>query len=305
MCNPQRVWVLGAGSMGSGIAQLAAQAGHAVCLYGAQAPAIERAMRAIAADLDGAVSRGKLSAEQRQDILARISPSSDLAAGQGSSIVIEAIVGDLSAKQALLRSVEALVDEDALLLSNTSSISVTAIAAALRHPERMAGWHFFNPPARMKLVAIIPGVQTATSVAEVLQALSLAWGKTAVVAPHAPGFIVNRVARPSYYAEAWRLLAERAAPASVIDTLMQQAGGFALNEAADLVSWNAVRSADIDVAMRLGTAYPRGPLAWGRTLGASRVFRVLRHLFDHYGDARYRIAPKLSNAHWSGVALDV
>ena len=497
-----RVWVLGAGSMGAGIAQLAAQAGHDVCLYDAQPPALERALAAIAADLDGAVSRGKLGPERRGEILGRIRPAADLEAGRGSGIVVEAIIEDLGAKQDLLRRIEPLVADDALLLSNTSSLSVTAIAAALARPQRVAGWHFFNPAVRMKLVEIIPGMQTDTAVVDALRALSRSWGKTAVAAPNVPGFIVNRVARP-YYAEAWRLLAERAAPAPAIDALLRQAGGFALgpfelmdlighdvnlavtesvfratgfdsryapalmqqelvragrlgrksghgvyrhgpdaaapgfatvapasgipvvrhaaapgllgsllerlrgagvpletdsrlpdetlavggsriattdgrtaahraavesqpalilldtaldlartpllgaaptaaatpdraafaaaldaagvrlveladvaglvvmrvvaglvNEAADLASWNAVAAADIDLAMQLGTAYPRGPLAWGRSLGAARVHTVLRHLSDHYGDARYRIAPRLSESRWSGAALD-
>lgn len=240
--NPQildastRVAVIGAGSMGAGIAQLAAQAGHAVCLHDAQPGAAARGRERIAADLDGAVKRGRLSADERAAILARVTVTEAIEALAGCGLAVEAIVEKLEPKQALFRRLQELLGPEAVLATNTSSISVTAVAQGLAHPQRLIGWHFFNPATRMKLVEIIRGVETDAALLPALHALSRAWGKTAVDAPNAPGFLVNRVARP-YYAEGLRLLAERIAPAPAIDRLLREAGGFALGpfELIDLI----------------------------------------------------------------------
>ena len=230
------VAVIGAGSMGAGIAQLAAQSGHAVRLHDAQSGAASAAVLRIAADLEGAVKRGRLSGDGLAAILQRIKVADSLEALAGSDLVVEAIVERVDAKQGLFRKLEDVVGPDAVFATNTSSISITAVAQGLKHPSRLIGWHFFNPATRMKLVEIIHGVETDPSLAPMLHVLSAAWGKTSVDAPNAPGFIVNRVARP-YYAEGLRLLAERIAPASVIDRLLREAGGFALGpfELMDLI----------------------------------------------------------------------
>jgi 3-hydroxybutyryl-CoA dehydrogenase len=230
------VAVIGAGSMGGGIAQLAAQAGHEVRLYDAQEGAAGRAIERIAADLAGAVQRGKLDEEQKAKVLARITPAADLQALEGCGLVVEAIIEKLEPKQQLFRQLEEVLDPTAVLATNTSSISVTAIAQGLVHPQRVVGWHFFNPAPRMKLVEIIRGLETDPSLVAEMHALSRAWGKTPVDAPNAPGFIVNRVARP-FYAEGLRLLGERIAPQEAIDRLVREAGGFALGpfELIDLI----------------------------------------------------------------------
>ena len=230
------VAVIGAGSMGAGIAQLAAQSDHGVRLHDAQAGAAAAALVRIAADLDGAVKRGKLQPAERDAVLARIEVSEAIEALSGCGLVVEAIVERLDVKQGLFRQLESVLGPDAVLATNTSSISITAVAQGLQHPQRLIGWHFFNPATRMKLVEIIPGIETDPALVPALQALSRAWGKTAVNAPNAPGFIVNRVARP-YYAEGLRLLAEGLAPAPAIDRLMVEAGGFALGpfELMDLI----------------------------------------------------------------------
>jgi 3-hydroxybutyryl-CoA dehydrogenase len=230
------VAVIGAGSMGAGIAQLAAQSGHAVRLHDTQAGVAAKALVRIAADLDRAVSRGKLAAAERDATLARIAAVDSLDALAGCGLVVEAIVERLEAKQALLGALEARLGAEAVLATNTSSISITAVAQGLQHPQRLIGWHFFNPATRMKLVEVIAGVETDTALARAMHALSRAWGKTSVDAPNTPGFIVNRVARP-YYAEGLRLLAERIAPAAAIDRLMREAGGFAMGpfELMDLI----------------------------------------------------------------------
>ena len=231
-----RVAVIGAGSMGAGIAQLSAQSGHAVQLHDAQAGAAAAALVRIAADLEGAVKRGKLPPDARDAVLARISVADTLAALAGCGLAVEAIVERLDVKQGLFRELEAVLGVDAVLATNTSSISITAVAQGLQRPQQLVGWHFFNPPTRMKLVEVIPGVETAPALVEAMHTLGRAWGKTSVDAPNAPGFIVNRVARP-YYAEGLRLLAERIAPVPAIDRLLREAGGFALGpfELMDLI----------------------------------------------------------------------
>ncbi len=228
--------VIGAGSMGAGIAQLAAQSGHGVRLHDAQAGAAAAALLRIGADLDGAVKRGRLQGDERDAVLARITVAETLESIEGCGLVVEAIVERLDVKQGLFRSLENVLGPQAVLATNTSSISITAVAQGLQHPQRLIGWHFFNPATRMKLVEIIPGVETDPALVPAMHALSKAWGKTSVDAPNAPGFIVNRVARP-YYAEGLRLLAERIAPAPAIDKLMTEAGGFALGpfELMDLI----------------------------------------------------------------------
>ena len=230
------VAVIGAGSMGAGIAQLAAQSGHLVRLHDAQSGAAAAARLRIGADLDGAVARGKLEPAERDAVLARITVADSIDALAGCGLVVEAIVERLDVKQAVFRQLEAVLGADAVLATNTSSISITAVAQGLAHPGRVIGWHFFNPPTRMKLVEVIAGVETDAALVPQMHALSKAWGKTSVDAPNAPGFIVNRVARP-YYAEGLRLLAERIAPAPAIDRLMREAGGFALGpfELMDLI----------------------------------------------------------------------
>ena len=231
--------VIGAGSMGAGIAQLAAQSGHGVRLHDAQAGAAAAALLRIGADLDGAVKRGKLQPDERNTVLARITVAEtleSLESLEGCGLVVEAVVERLDVKQGLFKSLEKVLGPQAVLATNTSSISITAVAQGLQHPQRLIGWHFFNPATRMKLVEIIPGVETDPALVSAMHALSKAWGKTSVDAPNAPGFIVNRVARP-YYAEGLRLLAERIAPAPAIDKLMTEAGGFALGpfELMDLI----------------------------------------------------------------------
>ena len=230
------VAVIGAGSMGAGIAQLAAQCGHAVRLFDAQPGAADNGVKRIALDLDGAVKRGKMEPAVRDRTLDRITVAAGIEALAGCGLVVEAIVERLEVKQGLFRQLEALISSDAVLATNTSSISVTAVAQGLDHPQRLIGWHFFNPATRMKLVEIIPGLETDPALVPAMHALSKAWGKTSVDAPNTPGFIVNRVARP-YYAEGLRLLAETLAPAPAIDKLMREAGGFAMGpfELMDLI----------------------------------------------------------------------
>ena len=301
------VAVIGAGSMGAGIAQLAAQSGHAVRLHDAQAGAADAALTRIAADLDGAVKRGKLAADERDAVLARIGVAASVEALAGCGLAIEAIVERLDIKQTVFRALEAALGPAAVLATNTSSISITAVAQGLAHPERLIGWHFFNPATRMKLVEVIPGVETDPALVPAMHALSKAWGKTSVDAPNAPGFIVNRVARP-YYAEGLRLLAEGLAPAPAIDRLMREAGGFAMGpfELMDLIGLDVNLSVTESVFQ--ATAYdPRyAPhLIQQELVRSGRYGRKSgRGFYDHRKDAAAPVIATVAPAALSGGTLD-
>jgi 3-hydroxybutyryl-CoA dehydrogenase len=221
--SPVPVLVVGAGIMGAGIAQVAAQAGHAVMLYDTREGAAAQAKTQLQATLDGLVAKGKLGADAAAAALARISPVGTLAEAADAGLVVEAIVEKLDVKRGLFRDLEALVGDDCVLATNTSSISVTAIANGLKRPQRLVGMHFFNPVPLMKLVEVVSGLQTASEVAQAIFDLSKAWGKTPVHARSTPGFIVNRIARP-YYAETLALLQEQAACPAVLDACLRAVG---------------------------------------------------------------------------------
>jgi len=229
------IGVIGAGVMGAGIAQVAAAAGHEVLLIDAVPDAVERARSAIDKDLQGGVRRGKLAADEAQATLARLRPAqwNDLGS---CALVIEAIAEDLEAKRTLLARLQQVVPSDCIIATNTSSLSITAIAAGSRHPERVVGMHFFNPPARMKLVEVVSGVETLPEVARTVFDTAEAWGKKAATAKSTPGFIVNRIARP-FYGEAWMVLSENAASPATLDAIVRDCGGFPMGpfELMDLI----------------------------------------------------------------------
>jgi 3-hydroxybutyryl-CoA dehydrogenase len=230
------VAVLGAGAMGAGIAQVAAQAGHRVLLYDARTGAAEDARRKLAATLERLVAKGKLPAHEASAIVGRVEPIHTPGACVSAKLVVEAIVEDLDAKRQLLNDLEVVVAPDAILASNTSSLSITALAAGMKHPGRIAGMHFFNPAPLMPLVEVVRGLATDPAVIDTLHATAAAWGKTPVLAASTPGFIVNRCARP-FYGEALRLIAEGAATPATIDALLRDAGGFRMGpfELMDLI----------------------------------------------------------------------
>lgn len=230
------VGVIGAGTMGAGIAQVAAQAGHPVLIYDATDGAVEAGLTRTAEGLERQVARGKMSAADRDALLERIRPASDFEALAPAGLVVEAIIEDLEVKREVFTRLEGICAEQSILATNTSSLSITAIGAALQRPERLLGMHFFNPAPVMKLVEVVSGAATAGSVAETVHATASAWGKSPVYARSSPGFIVNRVARP-FYAESLRLLESGAADVATVDTLMKEAGGFRMGpfELMDLI----------------------------------------------------------------------
>ena len=236
LTKDKAVVVIGAGTMGSGIAEVAAVAGHTVYLRDANDAAIERGLGMIRASLDKRVARGKLDSAVRDAVLARVRPTMPDGALAGVGLVIEVIYEDLEAKVKALSALEPQLAPDAIVATNTSSLSVTALAGRLARPERVVGMHFFNPATVLPLVEVVSGHATAPEVADTIFATALAWGKTPVRCRSTPGFIVNRVARP-FYGEALRLLQEQAASPATLDAVMRESGGFRMGpcELMDLI----------------------------------------------------------------------
>lgn len=216
--------------MGAGIAQLAAAAGHKTILYDTDSQALTRATGGIDKNLARSVEKGRMSVDDAALVRNRVAcvggePDSGLDALADCGFVIEAIVENLEAKQTLFARLEAIVAGDAVLATNTSSLSITAIARGLQRPERLLGVHFFNPPTVLPLVEIVPGLATSRDVTNFARALIDGWGKTTVIAADTPGFIVNRIARP-FYGEALRIFEEGIADMATIDWAMREIGGF-------------------------------------------------------------------------------
>ncbi|MFZ3289859.1 MAG: 3-hydroxyacyl-CoA dehydrogenase PaaH [Telluria sp.] len=230
------VAVIGSGAMGSGIAQVAAAAGYCVKLFDTRPEAVDKAIADIGKVYGKLVEKGRMSGADADAARARLSGVASLDQVAGAALVIEAIVENLDVKRGLFAELEAIVGDDCILATNTSSISVTAIAAKLRLPQRLVGMHFFNPVPLMALVEVISGLATAQQVADTVHATAAAWGKSPVHAKSTPGFIVNRVARP-FYGEALRLLLEQAADPATLDAVMREAGGFRMGpfELMDLI----------------------------------------------------------------------
>jgi 3-hydroxybutyryl-CoA dehydrogenase len=220
--NIKTIGVAGAGAMGAGIAQVFAQTGYDVILFDLSSAQLDKAKADIETNLSGAVAKGKLSEQSKTEALSKIKYTGDINTLK-AGLIIEAIVEKLEAKQTLFIKLAAINTADTIFASNTSSLPITQIAAGIPNPGRVIGMHFFNPAHIMKLVELIPAVETSIEVLDTMKALTIKIGKTLVVAKDSPGFIVNRVAR-QYYVESLRLLEERVAPFETIDALMESAG---------------------------------------------------------------------------------
>ena len=225
MNNHITITVLGAGSMGTGIAQVAATAGHKVVLYDTNPEALKKAQAFILKMLNRSAEKGRISDQDAKAIFGRLYLAEDLEAAKDSDLVIEAIIENLEIKQSVFKKLETIVNEKCILASNTSSLSIASIAAACTHPGRVVGIHFFNPAPLMKLVEIIPAIQTDTAVLTTARTWIDEMGKLTVLAKDTPGFIVNRVARP-FYGEALRIYEEGIAKPATIDWAMTEIGGF-------------------------------------------------------------------------------
>ncbi len=231
-----RFAILGAGTMGAGIAQVAAQAGFPTILYDVKQEFVDTGMGRIKTFLAGSRQRGKLTSEQEQEILGRFQPTTRLEDCQNSALVIEAAPEKLELKRDIFKQLDSICGPETLLASNTSSFNITAIAASTQHPERVLGLHFFNPPPLMALVEVIQGDRTSSETIDKATALMKAIGKTPARAKDTAGFIVNRIARP-FYNEALRILGDGDASVETIDRIMREAGNFRMGpfELMDLI----------------------------------------------------------------------
>lgn len=258
----RHIGVVGGGTMGGGIALTAALSKIDVALYDINDTLLRQALERIKSDLKKGVQKGKLTQEETTEAFARIHPRTHLADLGHSEVIIEAVIEDLRVKKDLFKHLEADSKPATILATNTSSLSVTAIASAVRHPDRVVGMHFFNPAHMMKLVEVVRGAQTSSETIERMTSLSHQLGKHPVVAKDTPGFIVNRVARP-LYGEALRLLGENVATAEEIDTIMRLEGGF-----------------------------PMGPFELMDLIGIDVNLAVTQSVYEQYfGEPRYRPHP--------------
>ncbi len=269
-----KIGILGSGSMGSGIAQVAATAGHEVLLYDNNPAALERAKEKLLKILNRLVEKGRIDDRTAKAIFGRIYFVDHVRAFAETGFVIEAIVEDLGIKKSIFEQLEDIVTEDCILATNTSSLSVAAIAAACSQPQRVLGIHFFNPAPLMKLVEIVPAIQTGQAAIEQSCNLIESWGKLVVKAKDTPGFIVNRVARP-FYGEALRIYEEGIADVPTIDWAMTEIGGFRM-----------------------------GPFTLMDFIGNDVNYKVTETVFQaFYFDPRYKPAftqKRLSEAGWLG-----
>jgi 3-hydroxybutyryl-CoA dehydrogenase len=267
------IGVIGAGTMGNGIAQVVARAGYAVVLQDIKREFLERALSTISSSLQRDVEKERLSAEDKSNILSRIRPSIDLAALRDSDFVIEAITENKAIKCAALKQVDDITSPEVILASNTSSISITELAAATSRPDRFIGMHFMNPVPVMKLVELIRGAATTGETFKTTRELAESIGKIAVEVNDWPGFISNRVLMP-----------------------MINEAIFALYE--------GVASAEaIDQIMKLGMSHPMGPLQLADFIGLDVCLAIMNVLYDGFKDSKYRPCPLLNkyvSAGWLG-----
>jgi 3-hydroxybutyryl-CoA dehydrogenase len=230
------IGIVGSGAMGSGIAQVAATAGHTVFVFDTKEEALAKAKSGLAATLSKLVEKQRMSEEQSKAVQSKVIFVTDKASFRDCALVIEAIVENLEVKKMVFSELETIVSPTCILASNTSSLSITSIAAACKKPERVIGIHFFNPAPLMPLVEIIPGIATDSSLGKVCKDLIAGWGKVPVLCKDTPGFIVNRIARP-YYGEAMRICEEGIADLATIDHALKTVGGFKMGpfELTDLI----------------------------------------------------------------------
>lgn len=231
-----KIGIIGSGAMGSGIAQVAATAGHDVFIYDNNPASLEKAKNNLASSLSKLVEKQKLTKEKADSVLAKSNFVSQLKDLGTCDLIIEAIVENLEVKQKVFSELETLVSENCILATNTSSLSIASIAAACKKPNRFLGIHFFNPATLMPLVEIIPGIATQDNLTSEIKKLIDSWGKTTVITKDTPGFIVNRVARP-FYSESLRIYEEGIADLATIDWAMKEFGGFKMGpfELMDLI----------------------------------------------------------------------
>jgi 3-hydroxybutyryl-CoA dehydrogenase len=257
------VGVVGSGTMGSGIAQVFAQAGYLVHLSDVRQDLLDRALKTIERSLDRFVQKGGLSVQDRNATLSRISPAPGLSAFSTCSLVVEAVNENFAIKRAVLPELDAICGSDAILATNTSSISITKLAAATKRPDRFIGMHFMNPVPLMKLVEIIRGLETSDATCRKIMDLAGALGKTAVEVHDYPGFVSNRILIPM------------------------------INEAVFALMEGVASREAIDTVMKLGMNHPMGPLTLADFIGLDVCLDILRVMHEGLGDPKYRPCPLL------------
>jgi 3-hydroxybutyryl-CoA dehydrogenase len=258
-----KIGVVGAGTMGNGIAQAFAQAGFDVVMSDVAQAALDRAMATIAGSYDRLIKKEKMTAEQKAAALARIKTATELAALKDADLIIEAATENLDLKLKIFRQLDELAKADAVIASNTSSISITKLAASTKRPDKVIGMHFFNPVPLMALVELIRGLQTSDATYAAVEEVSKAVGKSPVQVRNSPGFVVNRMLCPM------------------------------INEAIFALGEGLATAAQIDEAMKLGANHPIGPLALCDMIGLDVQLAVMNVLFDGFKDPKYRPAPLL------------
>lgn len=258
-----KIGVVGAGTMGNGIAQAFAVAGQDVVMMDVGDAQVQRGLATIGASLDRLIKRDRMTAAQKDAAMARISTATDTSALSDSDLVIEAATEDLALKLKIFADLDAAMKPDAILASNTSSISITKLAAATKRPSQVIGMHFFNPVPIMALVELISGLQTSAATYARAEEIAKAVGKTAVKVRNHPGFVVNRMLCPM------------------------------INEAIFALGEGLATAAEIDEAMKLGCNHPIGPLALCDLIGLDVELAVMQVLFDGFKDPKYRPAPLL------------
>jgi 3-hydroxybutyryl-CoA dehydrogenase len=293
------VAVVGTGTMGQGIAQVALVAGHPVRLYDAVAGRAREAAVAIGARLDRLVEKDRLTAAQRDAARARLTPVETLDGLADCALVVEAVLERLDVKQELFRALEDVVGDDCLLATNTSSLSVTAIGGALRNPGRFVGLHFFNPAPLLPLVEVVSGFATDVTSATRAYETARAWGKTPVACADTPGFIVNRIARP-FYAEAFAVYEAQGADPATIDAVLRESGGFRMGafELTDLIGQDVNESVTHSVWQSFFQDVRFTPsLAQRRLVESGRLGRKTGQGWYDYRDGAERAEPHTAEKH--------
>ncbi|ADI02178.1 MAG TPA: 3-hydroxybutyryl-CoA dehydrogenase [Syntrophothermus lipocalidus] len=258
-----KIMVLGAGTMGAGIVQVAAQAGFEVIVRDIKQEFVDNGIKGIDKGLSKMVEKGKMSADDKNAVMARISGTVDMAAAKDVDVVIEAAIENMDIKKAIFKELDEICKPECILASNTSALSITEIGAATKRADRVIGMHFFNPVPAMKLIEIIKGASTSQETFNTIKDLSIKLGKTPVEINEAPGFVVNRLLIPM------------------------------LNEGMYAVMEGVASPEDVDTSMKLGAGHPMGPLALADMIGLDICLAIMQTLHREFGDDKYRPCPLL------------